>query len=1091
MKLVEQAIRFPVTTAVGAILLVLFGGIALFRIPVQLTPTVEEPEVSVQTFWPGASPQEVEREIVDEQEEQLKGLEGLVRMESTSSDSSGQITLTFSAGTDFDTALLKVANRLEQVPSYPPDADKPVISSVGANRSAIAWFILRPSEVDGYEGDMSQLFTFVDEEIKPELERVDGVAQINVFGGRQQEMQVVVDPAALAARQITVPELMSALDRENRNVSGGDFTEGKRRYIVRTVGEYTSPEDIEDVVVAVRNGVPVYVRDVAEARIGYRKPGAQTFFFGKPMIAFNAIRATGSNILEVMDGLQGAVEDVEAELLTPRGLQVTQAYDETQYIESAIDLVQQSLIIGGFLAIVVLLLFLRSRSSTLIVAVAIPISMVGTFLMMWWFGRTLNVISLAGMAFAVGMVVDNSIVVLENIYRHRQMGKGRFRAAHDGATEVWGAVLASTLTTIAVFLPVLFVQQEAGQLFADIAIAISCAVGLSLIVSITVIPSLAGKILGTAEAPGFARRETAGEGAGSANPDEGAAVDAGEDADGDPPEAERRSFKNLWGWSHRAGAVNTWIADRVYWITGTTGRRLTVVIGFTVAAVALSWLLAPKAEYLPTGNQNFIFGIIQPPPGHSLEENADLRHRYTENLSHLWETPAAEAGDLPGGGVQGFFFVATNGSVFMGARSRDPQRARELLGPFNEVNRSIPGAIAFASQPSIFQRGLGEGRNIDVEIVGPELEQLVALGGEIFGQVMAKLPDAQARPVPSLDLGNPEVQVKTDRRRAAEVGLSNRDLGLAVSALVDGAQASEYRYQGREIDLRVMGQPDETAERTHLLEQLPIATPTGELVTVGSVADVSVVRGPAQIAHRERQRAITIQVTPPEDMPLQQAMETIESEIIEPMRGSDRLGGLYRVRMSGSADKLTVTAQALLWNFILAVVITYLLMSALFESFLYPLVILFSVPLAALGGFLGLGLVNLFTYQALDVLTMLGFIILVGTVVNNAILIVHQSLNYMRDEAMAARDAIRESVSTRVRPIFMSVATSVFGMLPLILFPGPGSELYRGLGSVVAGGLVVSTAFTLFLVPALFSLVLDWRQALAERFGREPEPLEA
>ena len=1070
MKVVESAIRFPVTTAVGAILLCLFGGIALFRIPVQLTPTVEEPEVSVQTFWPGASPQEVEREIVDEQEEQLKGLEGLLRMESTSSDSSGQITLTFEPGMDLDVALLKVSNRLEQVPSYPPDADKPVISSVGANMAAIAWFVLLPAEEGGHEGDMTHLYTFMDQEVKPELERVAGVAQVNIFGGQEQEMQVIVDPAALAAREITIPELMTALDRENRNISGGDFTEGKRRYVVRTVGEYASPEEIENVVVAMRNDVPVYVRDVARAELGYRKAGARAYFFGEPMIAFNAIRATGSNILEVMEGLQEAVANVEEELLASRGLRVVQAYDETDYIDSAIDLVQQSLVVGGMLAVVVLLLFLRSRSSTLVVAVAIPISMIGTFLMMWWFGRTLNVISLAGMAFAVGMVVDNSIVVLENIFRHRQMGKSRIQAAHDGASEVWGAVLASTLTTIAVFLPVLFVRQEAGQLFADIAIAVSCAVGLSLLVSITVIPSLSAKILGTAE---------------TSRPRRGAARDDVADL------PEERSFKNLWGWAARAQGFNEWVSDRVYWITGSTARRLAVVIGFTVAAIGLSWLLTPKAEYLPTGNVNFIFGIIQPPPGHSLDENAELRHLYNEQLSHLWTTPPEESHDLPGGGAQGFFFVATNGNVFMGAQSREPQRARELLGPFNAVNRSIPGAIAFASQPSIFQRGLGEGRNIDVEIVGPELEQLVALGGEIFGQVMQKLPAAQARPIPSLDLGNPEVQVRTDRRRAAELGLSNRDLGVAVSALVDGAQASEYRHEGREIDLRVMAEGGELAERTHLLEQLPIATPTGELVTVGSVAEVEVVRGPAQIAHRERQRAITIQVTPPEDMPLQLAMETIEGEILQPMRDQDRLGGLYRVRMTGSADKLTQTAQALVWNFVLAVVITYLLMAALFESFLYPFVILFSVPLAALGGFLGLGLVNVFTYQALDVLTMLGFIILVGTVVNNAILIVHQSLNHMRDEGMAPRDAIREAVSNRIRPIFMSVATSVFGMLPLVLFPGPGSELYRGLGSVVVGGLVVSTLFTLFLVPALFSLVLDWREAIAAKLGREPEVAEA
>ncbi len=276
--------------------------------------------------------------------------------------------------------------------------------------------------------------------------------------------------------------------------------------------------------------------------------------------------------------------------------------------------------------------------------------------------------------------------------------------------------------------------------------------------------------------------------------------------------------------------------------------------------------------------------------------------------------------------------------------------------------------------------------------------------------------------------------------------------------------------------------------RTHLIEQLPLATASGELVTVGSVADIEVVNGPALIAHSERQRAITIQVSPPETVALQSAMETIESDILAPMEAEGKLGGLYRARLSGTADKLTQTRAALQWNFILAIVISYLLMAALFESFLYPLVILFSVPLAALGGFLGLGVVNLFTYQALDVLTMLGFIILVGTVVNNAILIVHQSLNHIRGDALGPREAIREAVSNRIRPIFMSVATSVCGMLPLVLFPGAGSELYRGLGSVVVGGLVVSTIFTLFLVPALFSLVLDLRAALGRRLERFAEP---
>ncbi len=1055
MNLVEGSIRYPVRVAVGAILLLLFGGLALLRIPVQLTPTVDEPEVSVTTFWPGASPQEIEREIIDEQEEQLQGLEGLLRMESTSSDSFGSITLRFRTGTDVDAALLRVSNRLQQVPSYPRDADKPIVQSGDANANAMAWFVLLPTDDGGYEGEIPAELTFFENFVKPELERVPGVGTINVFGGREREMQVIADPAALSARSITLVDLMTAIDRENRNYSAGDFNEGIRRYVVRTVGEYSAPEEIEDVVVAVKNAVPVYVRDVARVEASYGKRDAEIFYMNQPTMAFNAVRAPGANLLEVMATIKETLVRVNRDLLADRGLHVALVYDSTQYIGSAIDLVQQSLMLGGTLAIVVLLLFLRSRSSTFVVAAAIPISVIGTFLMMAAFGRTLNVISLAGMAFAVGMVVDNSIVVLENTYRHRQRGKSRFRAALDGALEVWGAVLASTLTTIAVFLPILFVREEAGQLFRDIALAISCAVGLSLVVAMTVIPSLSGKILG------------------------GAA----------PEDAAATGFRGLWGGVRLAERFTGWVTGTVYRITGSTASRLAVVAGFTLAAVGLSWLLMPKAEYLPTGNQNFLFGIIQPPPGQNLDENVAMSDYYDRELSHLWNRPPEETIDEPGGGIADYWFGAVPNMVFMGISARDPVRVRELLPEFERVNGQLPGAFAFVFQSSIFQRSFGSGRSIDVELTGPQLEPLIALGGQVLGEVMGKLPGSQARPVPSLDLSNPEVHVRIHRRKAAELGLSNRDLGTMVNALVDGAKASDYQLDGQEVDLKVVAE-EEWDYRTHLIEQLPLAVPSGEVVTLGSIADVEVSSGPTSIAHRERQRAITIQVTPPEEVPLQTAMETIEEQILQPLREQGRLAGLYRARLSGTADKLTQTADALQWNFVLAIVITYLLMAALFESFLHPLVILFSVPLAALGGFLGLGVVNLFNYQALDVLTMLGFIILVGTVVNNAILIVHQSLNHMRDEEMTPREAIRESVRTRIRPIFMSVSTSVCGMLPLVLFPGAGSELYRGLGSVVVGGLLVSTLFTLFLVPALFSLALDARAALTSRFKDLAEPAE-
>ncbi len=435
--------------------------------------------------------------------------------------------------------------------------------------------------------------------------------------------------------------------------------------------------------------------------------------------------------------------------------------------------------------------------------------------------------------------------------------------------------------------------------------------------------------------------------------------------------------------------------------------------------------------------------------------------------------------------------MSSTNNAFMGISANEPLRVRELLPEFNRVNAMLPGTIAFTIQSSIFARSTSTFRAIDVEISGPELEQLIGLGGEVFGKVMQLMPGSQARPIPSLDLGNPEIQVVTHRRRAAELGISNRDLGFTVSALVDGAKVSDYQHEGHEIDLKVRAE-ESFAHRTHLLEQMPIATPDGRLVTLGSVAQIAAVDGPVQIDHRERQRTITIQVQPSEKMPMQEAMETIEEKILNPMRSQGRLGGLYQVNLSGSADKLVQTGQALKWNLLLALAITYLLMAALFESFLYPFVIMFAVFPGALGGFLGLALMNKFlTYQSLDVLTMLGFFILMGTVVNNSTLIVHQALNHMREEGMEAQASIREASRNRIRPIFMTIGSNVFGMLPLVLFGGAGSELYRGLGAVVLGGLIVSTIFTLFLVPALFSLTLEVRAGLARRlramFGKTPQ----
>ncbi len=621
-------------------------------------------------------------------------------------------------------------------------------------------------------------------------------------------------------------------------------------------------------------------------------------------------------------------------------------------------------------------------------------------------------------------------------------------AALSGAREVRGAVLASTLTTIAVFLPVIFVEEEAGQLFEDIAIAISFAVLLSLVVSITLIPSLAARIIGT---PNNNSSKRTGKG----------------------------GIRGLLGISDLAGGFANLVASFVYWLSGKTLARLAVVVCLTGLALGMAFFLAPKTEYLPEGNRNLVLGIIIPPPGYSIDEFEAMAEFAESHLRKYWEAKPGDA--LDGPPLNSFFFVAFSQRIFMGAGTRDPLRAREAIPIFRNILRKIPGVIAVVTQTSLFARGIGAGRAVDIDIRGPELTQLVALGQRVFAETMTQIPGSQLRPIPSLDLGNPEIRIIPDRSRAAQAGLTAREIGIQIDALLDGIKVGEVRRLGQKIDLTLMGRR-EAVKRTEDFNDLQINTSLGERVTLGSVADIALIAGPTQINHIERLRSVTIQVIPPKEVPMETAMERIRNNVVAPLVASGELKSPYRITLSGTADDLTRTRRALQGNFILALVITFLLMASLFESFLYPFVIMFSVPLAAAGGFLGLFLVNRFIgFQPLDVLTMLGFVILIGVVVNNAILIVHQSLNFMRDANMPPREAIRDSVRTRIRPIFMSAFSSVMGMLPLVLFPGAGSELYRGIGSVVMGGLLVSTVFTIFLVPSLFSLVLDIKSALGRK----------
>ncbi len=1034
MDPVKFAISKPVTVTVGIILVVLFGLIGLTRLPYQLTPSVEEPEITVTTTWTGAAPNEVEREIIDEQEETLKGIPGLVEMESTAANGQGTITLRFRTGTDIDDALLRVSNKINEVPSYPLNVDKPVISATGAATSPVIWMILKSDE--GNPNSVDTYRTFFEEDVRQFLERVPGVADLFVGGGTEKELHVVFSPEKLAAFDLTLADVIRALQAANVNVSAGSVSVGRKDYRIRSVAEFSLPGDVEKVVLRSTGQQRLLLSDVADVRIGYAKRTVAMIHNSEPGIAIGVKPEPGSNILELTDRVEKVVQELNATTLAEQKIHLDWAYDQRPYIRGAINLVRQNIAIGGTLAVLVLLVFLRSVSSTVIVATAIPISVIGTFIFLWIFGRNLNVVSLAGISFAVGMLLDSAIVVLENIDRHRKMGKDAFEASYEGAREVWGAILASSATTVAVFLPVIFVEEEVGQLFRDIAIAVTMAISLSLFVSVFAIPMMSNQL--------FRRLKLKAPGT-------------------------RNLQENLVRSGNRM--VDALMAV-LHFVTKNTATRLATVLGLTVFSLGTAWLLFPKMEYLPQGNRNLVINILVPPPGLSYGEKREIgEYIFTEADPYMGKGKDG----IPG--IKDLFYVGAGSRNLFGAISNEEQRASELLPLFTRIMHGIPGMFGVSIQAGIFQTRLGRARTIDVDISGTQLGQVVQAGGILFGTIKKEIPEAQIRPVPSLDISYPEVRLHPDRDRLRAAGMTEAEFGIAVDVLLDGRKVGDFRPVGQKaIDL-VVRSSEEDIDTPEKLYGSFVATPVGKVVPISSLAGIERTAGITEIRHLERKRTVTLEVTPPESMPLESAMDTIRDKVIDPLMQAGMLAGVS-YRLSGAADKLTVARRTLQWNFLLALVITYLLMSALFENFIYPLIILFTVPLAAAGGFIGLRLVNLFIRpQPLDILTMLGFVILIGVVVNNAILIVHQSLNYIRHEGMEYREAVLESARTRIRPIYMTAITSIFGMLPLVVFPGPGSELYCGLGSVVLGGLALSTIFTLYVIPSLLLFVIQREKA--------------
>jgi HAE1 family hydrophobic/amphiphilic exporter-1 len=811
----------------------------------------------------------------------------------------------------------------------------------------------------------------------------------------------------------------------------------------------------------------------------------------------------------------GGILDQHAKRLGLNGtLELVQTYDSTTYVKDALDLVRTNIFAGGLLATITLLMFLRSLRTIGIIAIAIPISVVAAVVVLVAMGRSINIISLAGMAFAVGMVVDNAIVVIENIFRHIEMGKSIRQASIEGTEEVSGAVLASTLTTLVVFIPILLIEQTAGQLFRDIALAIMAAVGVSLIVSLTVIPSGASLILKPK------RTKDAKDSAASGKPEE--------------------SIRSVGFLAKTIGAIRSafrlprLVGEAIYRITGSWIAQLSVVAVFAVVTLVGIWYLIPPIDYLPQGNRNVTFGVMIPPPGYNIEQLAEIAERLEARMRPAWEL----AGDkfkiesiLRGGPppeedrrpklpmapgsqqtivpppIEQYFIVAADGRVFHVAVSQDKKKVVDTLPllQYAAAGEVAPDVINFGFQVPLFRVGGMSGSAVKIDLSGGDLEEVTNSAGNLMGMMGGEFGYGTISPEPAnFSLPTPELRIIPNDERLRDVGMTRTDVGYAVQANSDGLLLPrQFQIEGELKDLKIITPQAVGGDPMKALLQTPLSTPDGHIVDLASLASMERIREPDRIKHVNRQRAVTLQFTPPRGLPLQDAIDKVNSQVAT-LRENGGIDPSVDVGLSGSAGALAEMKTALLGDgtvlgtitssLFLALLVVYLLMAVLFQSWSYPLVIMVSVPLATFGGFLGLSIVHHYSVmdrytpvQNMDVLTILGFVILAGVVVNNAILIVHQTLNFLEKgnekdkdgNPMTPREAIAESVRTRVRPIMMSTLTSVGGMAPLVLMPGSGSELYRGLGAVVVGGLLVSTIFTLILVPIVLSLLFNIREKLA------------
>jgi hydrophobic/amphiphilic exporter-1 (mainly G- bacteria), HAE1 family len=1030
VSLAQNSVRRPITTAMFFLIVILLGGIAFSRLPVDLMPELTYPTLTVRTDYPNVGPQEVEDLVTRPMEEAVAAIAGVEEITSTSSEGESAVRVSFTWGTDLDAAAEEVRSRIDRVRGQlPEEAETPSVFKFDLASFPILFLGVSSPSLGPIE-----LREFTEERVERRLERVAGVASIDIRGGLRREVQVSLDRNKMLALGLSADQVTRLLRQENLNRPAGKVEEGNLDVYLRTVGEYRAATEIGSTVVTVRDGVPIYLRDIADVRDGVQEVTSLVRINGEPGIRLALNKQSGANTVQVARTVLSEVERINQDFPEIRVIPII---DTSEYIQQAISNVRGSALLGGLLAVVILLFFLRSGRSMLVIATAIPISVVATFVLVYFTGYTLNIMTFGGLALGVGMLVDNAIVVLENIFRKREEGMPPERCAVEGTQEVALAITASTLTTIAVFLPILFMEGVSGVMYKQLAVVVAFSLAASLVVALALIPVLSSRLLGRGEA-----------------------------------HATRwKPVERFYGWSERSlGGLEQRYRRRLRWALDHRGYVVFGALGLFLASL----LLVPRigSELLPKTDEGEVRINAEMSVGTRLEV-MDETFRQIEEVVRR-EVPEVESmlTSIGGGGWRASGGHTGDIRITLIGQSERDRSSEEIAEALREPLAGIPGAKIRTREGSglfILNMAFGGGDSgLSVEVRGYDMDT----GYQLAEQVQETLAGIEGVSDVRIgrDPGRPERVIKINREKIARLGLSVNQVAEIIETNLAGSRATVLRQSGREYDIVVrLAEPQRNLLED--VERVSLVSASGETVPLRSVVDISFAKGPVIIDRKDQERVINVSANV-----TGRDLGSVAEDARLALRAVDVPDGLAIV-FGGEYEEQQQARTQLLVTMLLAILLVYMVMAAQFENLFDPFVVMFSIPMAFVGVFFTLWI----TGTTFNVQSYIGMVMLAGIVVNNAIVLVDYTNLMRRQHGYSLIEAVVESGRRRLRPILMTTSTTVLGLVPLAIGLGEGAEVQASMARVVIGGLTVSTLVTLVLVPVVYTALAEWQIRRAER----------